>query len=86
MPQNPSCIDLLLISKPNSICGTCLVETAVPDFHKMILTAFKRKFRKCEPKAVSNRAFKNLSNEAFRQVVLSNVNTYNKVIIVSQTC
>lgn len=76
-PQKSSCINLLLINKPNSFCGTRLVETNLSDFHKMILTAFKKKkIEKCEPKIVSNRDFKNFSNEAFQQEVLSNMNTY----------
>ena len=43
----------------------------------MTRTVFKRKFAKCKPKIVTTRDFKNVSNEAFRQEVLSNINTCN---------
>ena len=40
-PDNRSCIDLILTNKSLSFQNSCLVETGLSDFHRMILTVTK---------------------------------------------
>ena len=35
-PENPSCIDLFLTNCPRSFHNTCLYETSLSDFHKLV--------------------------------------------------
>ena len=41
-PDNPSCIDLILTSKPRKFKNSCVTETLQSDFHKMTVTALKK--------------------------------------------
>ena len=36
-PKNPSCIDLILTSKPRSFQTKCVIETGLSDFHRINL-------------------------------------------------
>ena len=36
-PENPSCIDLNLTNKPRSFQTKCVIETRLPDFHRMTI-------------------------------------------------
>ena len=40
-PDNRSCIDLILTNKSLSFQNSCLVETGLSDFHRMIITITK---------------------------------------------
>ena len=44
-PYNPSCIDLILTNKPLSFQNSCVAETGLSDFHRMILTVTKMTFQ-----------------------------------------
>ena len=36
-PESPTCIDLILTNKPLSFNNTCLIETGLSDFYKMVV-------------------------------------------------
>ena len=64
-PQNPSCIDLILINKPQSFQSTCVIGTGLSDFHRITVSVLKSHFRKLPPKIVTYRDFKRFDNERF---------------------
>jgi hypothetical protein len=66
-PDNPRCIDLILTNKPRSFQHTTTYDIGLSDFHKMVLTSFKCKFEKREPKVVMYRDYKHFNKEAFRE-------------------
>ena len=49
-PDRPTCIDLILINCPGSFLNSCVIETGLSDFHKMIVTVMKTSYRKIAPK------------------------------------
>ena len=49
-PENPPCIDLILINSPYSFQSSCVIETGLHDFHKMIVAVMKMSFQKMKPK------------------------------------
>ena len=54
-PEKPSCIDLILTNCPRYFPNSCIAETGLSDFHKMVTTVMKTIFRKMEPKVVKHR-------------------------------
>ena len=65
-PDNPSCIDLILTNSPRSFQNSCVIETGLSDFHKMVVTVMKTSFHKIEPKVINYRCYKGFSNDDFR--------------------
>ena len=49
-PDNPTCIDLMLTNSPRSFQNSCVVETCLSDFHRMIVSVMKTTFQKLPPK------------------------------------
>ena len=53
-PENPSCIDriidLILTNSPCSFQKSCVTETGLSDFHKMIVSVMKTTFQKLKPR------------------------------------
>ena len=49
-PENPSCIDFILTNNPKCFQSSCVVETGLPDFHRMTVTVMKTTFKKFEPR------------------------------------
>ena len=43
-PKNPSCIDLVLTNEQKSFLKVKTVETALSDFHEMVVFVFKTRF------------------------------------------
>ena len=41
-PENPSCIDLILMNNPNSFQNSGVIETGLSDFYKMMVTVMKK--------------------------------------------
>ena len=70
-PENPSCIDLILTNKVKSFQSTCVMETGLSDFRRMIISVLKIRFRKLPPKVISYRDFKNFENERFMNCLQS---------------
>ena len=48
--DNPSCIDLILTNSPRSFQGSCVVETGLSDFHKLVVTIMKTTVQRLPPK------------------------------------
>ena len=65
-PHKPTCIDLILTNCPGSFQNSCVVETGLSDFHKMVVTVMKTSYRKSQPKIIHYRNYKNFSNDIFR--------------------
>ena len=64
-PENPTCIDLILTNKLLSFKNTYVIETGLPDFHKVIVAVMKMHFPKMKPKVVSYWKYKDFHNETF---------------------
>ena len=41
-PEKLSCIDLILTNCPRSFQNSCVVETGLSDFHKIVTTVMKQ--------------------------------------------
>ena len=44
--DKPTCIDLILTNSPGSFQNSCVKETGLADFHKMIVTVMKLSHQK----------------------------------------
>ena len=64
-PEKPSCIDLILTNRPKSFRRTCVIQTGLSDFHRMIGSVLKMHFRKLPPRIISYRGFSNYHNTNF---------------------
>ena len=60
-PEKPSCIDLILTSRPKSFQTTCVIETGLSDFHRMTVSVLKI----LPPRIISYRDFSNYHNANF---------------------
>ena len=76
-PENPSCIDLMLTNSPYSFRHSCVIETDMSDFHKMIVSVLKTIFQKLKPKIVHYRGYTKFSNDDFRKKLLTNLSLEN---------
>ena len=72
-PDNPSCIDLILTSKALSFQSSCVVETGLSDFHRMILTVTKITFQKLKPRVINYRDYKHFDNERLIDDLVSEI-------------
>ena len=54
--------------------SSALMETGVSGFHKMVVTALKSYYRKCEAKITKYRSNKNFCNDSFMQQLLEELN------------
>ena len=72
-PDKPTCIDLILTNCPWSFQNSCVIETGLSDFHKMIVTVMKTSCRKIEPRVINYWDYKSFSNEGFRESLLENL-------------
>ena len=50
IPQNPSCIDLILTNSPYSFQISSVIETGLSDFHMMAVTVMKTTYEKLKPR------------------------------------
>ena len=66
-PDRPSCVDLILTNCPRSFQNSCVIETGLSDFHKMVVTVMKTTYRKLEPRIVYYRDFKYFCNNSFKE-------------------
>ena len=72
-PENPSCIDLFLKSFHN----TCLYETVLSDFHKLVVTILRTSFEPLTPKNIKYRNYKNFDEDKFRCLFKKRLNDFN---------
>ena len=70
-PTNPTCINLILTKRPQSLQSTCVLETGLSDFHLMTLTVMKKTFKKLKHRIIIYRSYKHFSNKAFRKSLLN---------------
>ena len=76
-PNNPSCIDLLLTNFSKNFRNSCVIETGLSDFHKMLVTVMKTNFRKLELKILNYRNYRYFSNDRFKGKVTSELSKVN---------
>ena len=62
-PDKPICINSILINCPGSFQNSCVIETGLSDFHKMIVTVTKTSYRKIEPRVINYQDYKVFYNE-----------------------
>ena len=67
-PENPSCIDLLLTSKPRSFIKTGVIETGLSDYHKLVTIVMKMHFPKSKPSIITYRSYKKFDNKKFIKI------------------
>ena len=72
-PDNSTCIDLILTNCPGSFQNSCVIETGLSDFHKMIVMVMKASFRKIEPRVINYWDYKSFSNEGYRESLPKNL-------------
>ena len=78
--ENLSCINLILANSPHTFQNSCVIETGLSDFHKMIVSVMKTTFQKLKPRIVQYRDYAQFSNDNFRKnlleyLSLENINT-----------
>ena len=76
-PENPSCIDLFLTNCPRSFHNTCLYETGLSDFHKLVATILRTSFEPLPPKIIKYRNYKNFDEDKFRILFKKRLNDFN---------
>ena len=64
--ENPSCVDLFITNSYRSFQNTKVLSTGLSDFHKMVITVLKIKFKKLPPKMISYRCYRNFNEDRFR--------------------
>ena len=69
-PEKPSCIDLILTNCPRSFQNSCVIETGLSDFHKLVVTFMKTTYKKSQPKIITYRDYKYFNNDGFREALL----------------
>ena len=73
-PNNPSCIDLFLTNCARSFHKTCVFETGLSDFHKLVVTILRSKVESLPPKIISYRTYKQFNEGKFKDLFLSYLN------------
>ena len=76
-PENPSCIDLFLTNCPRSFHNTCLYETGLSDFHKLVVTIMRPSFEPLPPKIIKYKNYKNSGEDKFRCLFKKRLNDFN---------
>ena len=68
-PENLSCIDLILTNSPYSFHSSCVIETGLSNFHKLIAEVMEAPFQKTKPKIITHRNYKLFSFELYKGLV-----------------
>ena len=66
--ENPSCIDLILTSKPRSFIKAGVIETGLSDHHKLVTIVMKMHFPKSKPSIITYRSYKKFDNKKFIKI------------------
>ena len=80
-PDKPSCKDLILTNFPRSFQNSCVIETGLSDFHKLVVTVMKTTYKKSQPKIITYCSYKYFNNDSFREDLLQiecNGNNYDE--------
>ena len=56
-PEKPSSTDFILTNNPRS---SCVIETSLLDFHRMVVTVIKAPFERLKPTVLNYRDYKSL--------------------------
>ena len=72
-PYKPTCIDLILTNCPGYFQNSCVIETRLSGFHKMIVTVMKTTYQKIEPRVINYQDYKSFISEGFREPLLQNL-------------
>ena len=72
-PANPSSIDLISANSPRSFQNSGVVETSLPDFHRMIVTALETTFQRLPRKIRNYRDNSNSDNGMFRACLFNDL-------------
>ena len=75
-PKKPSCIDLIITSRPKCFQNSVTLETSLSDFHKITLTTMKVFYKK-KPTIITYRSYKNFSNKVFMTDVQNRISQVN---------
>ena len=67
----------MLTNSPYSFQFSCVIETDLSDFHKMIVLVMKTTFQKLKPRIIQYRDYTQFSNENFRKKLLENLSLEN---------
>ena len=76
-PENSSCIDLFLTNCRRSFHITCLYETGLSDFHKLVVTILRTSFKPLPPKIIKYRNYKNFDEGKFQCLFKKRLNNFN---------
>ena len=71
--NKPTCIDLILTNVPCIFQSTCVLETALSDFHLMKMTVMRKTFKKMHARVINYRSYRDFSNEVFRVSLINNL-------------
>ena len=63
--SNPSCIDLFLTNRQQCFQQTCVIETGISDFHKMVVAVMKTHYKKQKAKTIQYRNYKHFHEQSF---------------------
>ena len=70
-PDDPDCIDLFLTNGASSFYNTCVFETGLSDFQKLVLTLLRSKFESLPP---PYRIYTQFNKDEFKDPFLSYLN------------
>ena len=65
--ENPSIIGLILTNNPRSFLNSCVIETNLLDFHRIVVTVTKTSFERLKPRVLNYRDYKSFENKLFRE-------------------
>ena len=54
-PENPSSTDLILINNPHGFQNSCIIETVLSDFHRIVVTVMKTSFERLKTRVINYR-------------------------------
>ena len=74
---NPSRIDLFITNSPNSFQKSTVVESALSDFHKLIVTVMKSYSPKRTPNIVNYRNYTNFVKDKFNEEISFNLTKHS---------
>ena len=77
IPEEPSCIDLILTNRPRSFHGCHIIETGLSDFHEMTVIVMRMCFKKQGLRVLRYRDYKRFNTQSFRQDVFANLHEEN---------
>ena len=66
-----SVLEYFVSNVPRSFQSTCVLGTGLSDFRLIIMTDMRKCFEKFQPNIISSRSYKNFSNDADRETLVS---------------